>query len=134
MEKKLFDFEAYEQLIAKMAAAAKAGDSDAALDLGAFEKAMASFHEYVSAVGMSEAQIRMAQARLDGAALRDAVAESDAMRHAHHEAAIANAAMLNRMAAAYGVGPIFLGDTAKRLEVAAFCMEVTDELFRRRKL
>ena len=134
MEKKLFDFEAYEQLIAKMAAAAKAGDSDAELDLDAFEKAMASFHEYVSAVGMSEAQIRMAQARLDGAALRDAVAESDAMRHTHHEAAIANAAMLNRMAAAYGVGPIFLGDTAKRLEVAAFCMEVTDELFRRRKL
>ena len=134
MEKKLFDFEAYEQLIAKMAAAAKAGDSDAELDLDAFEKAMASFHEYVSAVGMSEAQIRMAQARLDGAALRDAVAESDAMRHVHHEAAIANAAMLNRMAAAYGVGPIFLGDTAKRLEVAAFCMEVTDELFRRRKL
>lgn len=134
MEKKFFDFDAYEQLIAGMAGAARAGDSDAALDLDAFVKAMASFHEYVSAVDMSEVQIRMAQAHLSGAALRDAAAEADAVRHVHHEAAIANAAMLNRMARAYGVGPIFLGDTAERLEVAAFCMEVTGELFRRRRL
>ena len=42
MEKKFFDFDAYEQLIAGMAGAARAGDSDAALDLDAFVKARLS--------------------------------------------------------------------------------------------
>lgn len=132
-EKKLFSFENYEKLSAALGAAAKTGDYDAQQDSRDFAKACESWHEYVLNVDMSETQIRLAYARYEGAELRDRVSHYDSMRRAYHERAIANTSLVNNMAKFYGIGKIFLGDSADRYDVADFCLQITNEIFQKRR-
>ena len=128
-----FRAERYAALIAALGRAVAAGEPDAAEDLEYVEGHMRNFLAYVSAVGTSEIGIGAAEAALTGEALRTRVTELDRERSRNHDAAIASASALNRIAAAYGVGPIYTGDPALRRQVAAFCMEVTAHLFANRR-
>ena len=51
----------------------------------------------------------------------------------YHDAACDSCNIINRMAAANGIGPIFTGDSTDRLQVADFCLEFTVEIFKNRK-
>ena len=133
MTVKLFDYNAYNDLLTAIGNAEKSGDADAQLDLQSVQKAFQSFHDYVSNVDMTETQIKLAQARYDGSDFRDAVQRYDAVRRAYHEGAIANCSLVNNMAKVYGVSKIFLGTTADRLEVADFCLDCTVQIFENRR-
>ena len=134
MEYTFYQPERYAALIAAVCRAAKAGDPDAPEDLDFIAGHMGNFLAYVKAVDVSEIGIQIASGSLEGEALRDRVAELDRERSRNHEAAIASASSLNRIAAAYGVGPVYTGDPALRRQVAAFCLEVTEDLFENRRL
>jgi hypothetical protein len=84
-------------------------------------------------VDLSEVGIDTAPGLLEGEALRTEVTALDRDRSTHHNAAIASAGAINRIAALYGVGKIYGGDPEKRREVAQFCMELTETLFRNRR-
>ncbi len=64
---------------------------------------------------------------------RSMAGDYDAKRHSAHENAITSAALLNRFALQQGCAPAFTGDTAERHQVADFCIEMTDWLFRNRR-
>ena len=129
----MFDYHNYLALIAAICAAAKDGDADAAEDLGFLRDAVKNFVEYVAAVDLSEVGIDTAPGLLEGEALRTEVTALDRDRSTHHNAAIASAGAINRIAALYGVGKIYGGDPEKRREVAQFCLELTETLFRNRR-
>jgi hypothetical protein len=126
-----FDCVQYDKMIANMSKAARDGNADAAMDIDDVKRVMDSFCSYVNTVDMTEVRIRIAYARLDGVALRDAVQLYDASRRNAHEAAIASASAINRYARFYGAEKIYLGDTANRFEIADFCLEVAVKLFER---
>jgi len=130
-EIKLFDLEAYNQLLSSCSDAASHGDDDAIEDLRVIKRATDSFHGYVNTVDMTETRIKVARFRSEGEELREVVEEADRARRYAHEAAISNAAMINRIARFYGVNKaIFLGDSADRYQVADFCLDVTVAIFK----
>lgn len=133
VDKKFFDFDNYKQLVECVGAAARAGVEFADEDVVDFEKAMNAFVDYVEAVDMTEHQIGMARFRLEGEAYREVVAQCDQRRRNEHEAAIARAKYINRLANAYKVGNLFLGDPEDRYAVADFCLEVVNTIFAHRK-
>ncbi len=126
----LFNLNAYNALIETAASAAKTGDEDAIDDVAFIKKATDSWHGYVSTVDMTETRIKVARFRCEGEEYREVVAEADRARRNAHEAAIANAAIVNRIARAYGISEkIFRGDLNDRYQVADFCLAVTVALF-----
>ena len=133
MDLRYFRPERYEALVDAVGKEAKAGDEDGAEALDFIADHFRNFVAYVNAVDLSEIGIRIAGASLEGEALRSRVTELDRERSRNHDAAIASAAAVNRIAAAYGIGPVYTGDPAVRRQVAAFCMEVTSWLFENRR-
>ena len=127
----LFNLNAYNELLKLASDAANNGDEDAIEDVATIKKATDSFHGYVNTVDMTETRIKIARFRYESEEYREIVQEADRARRIAHEAAIANASMLNRIAKFYGIkDPIFLGDTTDRYQVADFCLCVTVALFR----
>ena len=129
--KTLFDLGAYNSLMESIAKAAANGDPDAKDDLRILKRATDSWHGYVSTVDMTETRIKVARFKTEGEELREIIEEADKARRRLQEAAISNAAMINRYCTFYGVvGKIFLGDISDREEVADFCLDVTNALFK----
>ena len=127
-----FNFTAYEAVIRSLSA--ESGET-AAKKEKFFQKWLEDCHEYVKCVDMTETQIRLAYARIDDTwELQDRIQRIDAGRRAAHEAAIAAASALNRMAAAYGCDPLFTGRLEDRLQVADFCLDVSVDLFEKRRI
>ncbi len=63
------------------------------------------------------------------------VEKYDDRRHTAHEGAILSVTLINRIAEAYGLDPVFSKEQTKdRLAVADTCLAVTDQFFRARKL
>jgi len=60
--------------------------------------------------------------------------ESENTRHRAHEAAIINVRVLNRLCDCYKVDHVFLGNENERVEIAEFCLELTNAIFSSRKL
>ena len=133
MEHRFFDPENYAALIAAVGREAREGDADAPETLEFIGGHMRNLLSYVHAVGVSEVGIRIADGSMEGESMRSRITELDRSRSRSHDAAIASTSTLNRIAAAYGIGPLFTGDPARRREVAAFCMEVTAWLFENRR-
>ena len=133
MDSCYFHSERWAALIDVVGREAKAGDAEAAETLDYIGGHLQNFLAYVRVVGISEIGIRIAAASMEGEALRDQVAGLDRERSRNHDAAIASAASINRIAAAYGVGPVYTGDPALRRQVAAFCLEFTTWLFEHRR-
>lgn len=102
-------------------------------DIELIEDVVKSCTQYVQDVDIGEAQIRRFYATLEGEELRERVTAIDKRRRAHHEEAIINCRMINRLAACYGIGSVFTGDTEDRLQVADFCLDVTVEVFEKRQ-
>ena len=123
----------YLALVAVITQRSRAGDPDAEEDAVFLEEHFRNIFAYVDGVCRSEVGIHMASIGLEGQALQQRVTELDRMRSKHHDAAIASASAVNRIAAFYGVGPIYTGDLAVRRQVAAFCMEVVSILFENRR-
>ncbi len=58
----------------------------------------------------------------------------DGDRHSAHERVISDVKLLNRLAAREGVPPVFTGDDTQRHQVADFCLELEEHLFRKRRM
>ena len=130
--KSYFVYENYFALVAAVSQKAKSGDADALDDIGFLTEHFRNFFAYVNGVCNSEVGIHLAD-NLEGQAKQDRITELDRMRSKHHDAAIASASAVNRIAAFYGVGPIYTGDPSVRRQVAAFCMEAVRVLFDNRR-
>lgn len=102
-------------------------------DLELIEDVVRSCTQYVSDVDVGEAQIKRFYATLEGDELRDRVMAVDKRRRAHHEEAIINCKMINRLASSYGIDNIFTGNAEDRLQVADFCLDVTVSIFESRR-
>ena len=103
-------------------------------DADSIRSAVESFVGYVREVCVSETRTKLAYGQYEGSELRDLVESYDKTRTRAHEAAIANVGMINKIAEFYGVDPVFTGNVHERLEVAAFCMEMTEKIFLDRKI
>ncbi len=129
---KYFDSAAYSNVENTIKAKAANGDEDALEDLEYLKKAVLSFGEYVYKVTEEQIEARFARGVLKGSELQTVISDFDKSRTAAHEQAIVNAKMVNRIAAAYNVGSIFLGNASERREVGEFCIEFCDWVFANR--
>ena len=102
-------------------------------DFEILEDVVKSCTAYVTDVDVGETQIKRFYATLDGEELREKVEAVDRRRRRNHEDAIINCKLINRVAALYGIDPVFTGDPADRLQIADFCLDVTVELFENRR-
>jgi len=128
---KYLNYDNYCTLISKIG---QCKSEDAADDADFLFKATKSFLKYVDEVVISETGIKLIDSEGDSAEIRAQIEAYDYSRHIAHEAAIANTAILNKICAAYGVGPVFLGDITKRLEVAVFCIELIEQIYLSRRI
>lgn len=130
----MFAFDKYEELIKVIGKRIKDGDDTAQQEMDMVSTAVAACLEYVNNVDNGENAIRCSYARLEGEDLRRAIMGIDRSRRYAHEAAISHVNILNRIATMFNhVGEIFVGDIEDRLQVADFCLEVTNKLFTERK-
>ena len=107
---------------------------DAREDLDTVKKALEKFHNYVNTVVTNEADLLFQRGALQGEDYKNAVSAYDEKRHIAHEKAIGDAILLNRLAPAYNVPPVFTGDETKRHQIADFCLEVDGYFFRNRMM
>ena len=128
-----FAYNNYLALITAVAQKAKSGYPEAMEDVEFLQDHFRNFFAYVDGVCNSEIGIHLAGGNLEGTAKQNKITELDRMRSKHHDAAIASASAVNRIAAFYGVGPIYTGDPTVRRQVAAFCMEAVRVLFENRR-
>ena len=131
MDKPFLNYESYTSLVE---AIASGKNPNAERHAQLITKAVAAFNGYVTEVCASTNKIKFAYLYDEGEALREAVQNADAQRSSAHNSAIAMVTPLNRLAALYGLPDIFVGDVSDRIQVAGFCMEMTGEIFRHRKL
>ena len=131
MEKNLkgsfFNHDAYEYLFSQVFAGKDKDDQDA------LDSAFKSFVDYVNGVDHAELASKVAYANLEGDELQFRIKDLDEFRHHRHETAVANARLVNRLAAIYSTTKVFTGDENDRLQVADFCLEVATYLFNNRK-
>lgn len=127
-----FDSDQYSALEAAVKRAVLAGDADAVEDLDFLKKAVLSFANYVYTVNEEQIETKFAKGVLKGEEYQEVVSHFDQTRHTAHEQAIVNARMLNRIASAYGIKDVFLGDPLNRREVGHFCGEICGWIFESR--
>ena len=120
-----YDEEAFGRLISSV--------SDAELAEAVID-AVNSCAEYVAGVIDMEIKTTLAAKRYEGNEYREAVMTYDADRSRKHNTAIANIKMMNRIAKAAGIGSIYTGDPDNRIQIAEFCMELTTDIFKNRRL
>lgn len=132
-DKTMFNYENYCKLIEVIGGKVKRADVDPE-ELDYVRNALKGFLNYVDTVDMGETQLKIVYARYDGEELRDYVTVIDKTRNIAHEAAISYVNIINRIAGFHDVGKIFEGDVQDRLAVADFCLDVTVQLFKNRKM
>ena len=128
----VFDPVQYEALENRIKQPAMAGEAEALEDLESLKNCVRAFFRYVDRVTEQQLESRMAAGILKGEALREHTLHFDGARRAAHEPAIVSARLLNRLAAAYGAGPVFLGDGTDRFQVGDFCGEISAWFFTNR--
>ena len=124
-----FDSSEYIKLEGAIKNSISDGDADAADDLRFLKSAVLSFISYVATVGEERIETEFAKGVLKNEEYQRVVSSFDQTRHVAHEQAIVNARLINRMASAYGVKPVFLGDPENRREVGHFCGEFCNWVF-----
>lgn len=95
---------------------------------------MESFHNYVSTVIKGETRLLLQGSDLDGQEYRDAITQYDGDRHSAHEKAISDVKLLNRLSSRNGLSLVFTGDDTQRHQLADFCLELDQYLFRNRRM
>lgn len=131
MENRYLDEAALGELIRRTASGT---DAQAGEDLEILGDAIQSFHAYVDTVVRGETTLLLRGNRLQGAEYREMVSGYDGNRHGCHEAAIISVRVVNRLASAYGLPPVFTGDDTQRRQAAEFCLELDQYLFRNRRM
>ena len=131
MEKTYLNADAMKALVLRVTTGVEAQSSD---DAEILQDAISSFRAYVDAVFQGEIQLLLHGHGTDGLQYREMVSQYDQNRHGCHETAIINVKLLNRMAAMYGLEPVFTGDDAQRHQVADFCLETVQYFFRNRRM
>ena len=106
------------------------GDDEDAIDL--VKQLMDAAIGYVKAVYDMETELPFLSLHLKGEEYKELYSALDRERSNKHEAAIARVKMINRLAEQVGQEPLFDGDPSERLQVAAFCIAVVDEIFQKR--
>lgn len=130
---KFFDYQRYLLDTEALTNVAASGDEFAADDIKYVESFMGSCYEYVRHVDEMETAIRLAKFHLDPEAYRERIQELDGTRRVLHNGIIANLHTLGKILAAYGLPAFFSGDIADRYQVADFCGEVSDTIFKNRQ-
>lgn len=102
-----FNRENYNALCAKVGECVKKGIPNADKLLENLEERCSAFLDYVNTVDMGETRIIIAHNRLEGEDLRDALQTIDRLRKCYHDVACNSCNIINRMAAANGIGPVF---------------------------
>lgn len=87
--------------------------------------------DYVQAVIAMETKAANYPGR-QGSALREAVAEADSARSKIHDSLMVRVNVVNRICAAHGHAPIYIGDTQRR-NYGEFAFGLVSEIFGRRK-
>ena len=131
METRFLDESSLKELIRRLSAGS---GPDAREDLDIVAEAMEAFHKYVNAVVVGETNLLFQGNTLEGREYRDAVSRYDGTRHSAHEKAINDAKLINRLAAREGLSPVFTGDDTQRHQIADFCLELDQYLFRNRRM
>ena len=124
-----FDVDSYQHLESAIKKAAISGDMDAKEDLQYLKKAILTFADYVREVEAEQIETKFAKGLLKGEEYQRVVSHFDGTRHTAHELANINTRMVNRLADAYKVGHVFLGDPDNRREIGHFCGEIAFWLF-----
>ena len=104
----------------------KSNDIDA-LDL--INDVIDSATEYIKRVNNLEAARMTAKITSEPAEYREIIQKLDRLRSSAHNSLIANVKALNRLCRAMGIILIYEGDEEKRIEIAEFARELTDEIF-----
>ena len=131
MEKTYLNAYVMKTLVQRVTTGVEAQSSD---DAEILEDAISSFHAYVDAVFQGETQLLLHEYGTDGLQYREMVSQYDQNRHGCHETAIINVKLLNRLAATYGLEPVFTGDDTQRHQIADFCLETVQYFFRNRRM
>lgn len=131
MENRFLNETALKELIRKKAADPTADAQD---DLKEIQDAVDECLNYVNTVVTNEAELMIRDSALQGQDYRDRVSQYDRERHGKHEAAIIGVKIINRIASRCGMEPVFTGDDAQRHQVADFCLELEQYLFRNRRM
>ena len=106
------------------------GDDEEAVDL--IQTTVLAFPGYVAAVYEMETKLPYLSHHVKGEEYKERYSALDQERSRRHEAAISGVKTLNRLAGLVGVEPLFTGDPGDRLQVAAFCIAMVDEIFHKR--
>lgn len=126
---KLFDEKAFAALESSIKESRFQQPDMAEEDLDSIKMAVLAFANYVYRVAEERIEVRLASGVKNGAEYRQIVESFDATRHTAHEKAIAMTGLLNRMASAYDIPPIYTGDLTNRVMIGDFCREFCDWLF-----
>lgn len=116
-----FCYEAYEALLKN----AKSLNHD---DLETIQGATEDCLKYVQTVCHGENYLNTVEE-----VSRDAISEYDEKRHTAHEIAISSVNVLNRLAVMRGIAMVFTGNIEDRHQVADFCIELANSLFKDRR-
>lgn len=106
------------------------GEDEEAVDL--IQSTVSVFPGYVAAVYEMETKLPYLSRHVKGEEYKERYSALDQERSRRHEAAISGVKTLNRLAEQVGVEPLFTGDPGDRLQVAAFCIAMVDEIFQKR--
>ena len=131
MENQFLNETALKELIQKKAADPSADAQD---DLKDIQRIMENCHKYVDTVVKKEAELMIEGSSLQGEEYQEKITQYDKDRHGKHEDAIIGAKVINRIASRCGVDPVFTGDETQRHQVAEFCLELDQYLFRNRRM
>lgn len=128
-----FNYQRYLTVTDALTSLASNGDEEAPNDLKYIEQFMNSCYEYVRAVDEMETAIRIARFHLEPEEYKEKVEQLDQSRRAVHNGIIADLNMLEKLLACYGLPHFFDGSTEDRYQVADFCGEVSNTIFKNRK-
>lgn len=130
---KYLDYKRYLLVTEALTNIAASGDEFAIDDIKYVEAFMNSCYEYVRHVDEMETAIRIAKFHMEPEAYRERIQELDGSRTLLHNGIIANLNTLGKILATYGLPTFFSGDIADRYQVADFCGEVSDTIFKNRQ-
>lgn len=130
-----FNFDAYERLCEVIGKKAASKDKTAEQDIANFQKAMRTFHKYVSNVSHDTTYLDIVDARFaddpaNAKFLHQLVRESITAEKKLVDAMIS---LVNLTAEMNGVNPIYTGDPDDLDAMSEFCLDVTREIFVRRR-
>ena len=130
--KNLFNYNAYKNLIETINVKAESPEDCEELH-EMVELSLKSCLDYVQAVDAMELAMPRIMATCKGAEFRDRLSGYDHSRRVSHDAAIAQARIMNRLCKMYEIEPVCTADLDDRIQVADYCIDVVTTAFNYRE-